>query len=306
MKTNLKKLKTIFLALLVMALWGSLFPCVKIGYKAFEIDSMDIPSILVFAGTRFSVCGIVICGIAFLKKDKIKSPKGKSIAIFILVGFFSIILHYAFTYIGLSLTDASKSALIKQIGSLIYVCFAFFFFKNETFNVWKIWGAIIGFLGIVVINFDADGVEFSLGDILLILASICTVVSGILSKKIIGENSPFWLTGISQFFGGIILMLIAFFCGAKMLTFNWENFAVFAYICFASMIAYVLWNYILKTSELSNMFIIKFSEPLFACFFGAILLNENIFQWQYLLAFVLIALGIIFGNTQKKEIKDEG
>jgi drug/metabolite transporter (DMT)-like permease len=39
-------------------------------------------------------------------------------------------LHYAFTYIGLSSTDSSKTALIKQLGSLIYVCFAFLFFKN--------------------------------------------------------------------------------------------------------------------------------------------------------------------------------
>ena len=49
------------------------------------------------------------------------------------------------------------------------------------------------------------------------------------------------------------------------------------------------------------MFIIKFAEPLFACIFGAILLKENIFQWQYLIAFVLISAGIVFGNKTKKE-----
>ncbi len=35
MKSKLAGFKTLLLALLVMALWGSLFPCVKIGYKAF-------------------------------------------------------------------------------------------------------------------------------------------------------------------------------------------------------------------------------------------------------------------------------
>ena len=40
------KLKTVILSLIVMALWGSLFPFIKIGYSAFSIDSTNIPSIL--------------------------------------------------------------------------------------------------------------------------------------------------------------------------------------------------------------------------------------------------------------------
>jgi len=48
------------------------------------------------------------------------------------------------------------------------------------------------------------------------------------------------------------------------------------------------------------MFIIKFAGPLFACVFGAVLLGENIFKIQYLVAFVLISLGIILGNKTEK------
>ena len=84
--------------------------------------------------------------------------------------------------------------------------------------------------------------------------------------------------------------------GAEMLHFTGRAVAVFAYICTASVISYTLWYYILKTCSLSNMFIIKFAEPLFACVFGAMLLGENIFKLQYLVAFVLISLGIIIGH----------
>ena len=41
--------KTVILSLLVMALWGSLFPMVKIGYDAFSIAADSIPDILMFA-----------------------------------------------------------------------------------------------------------------------------------------------------------------------------------------------------------------------------------------------------------------
>lgn len=306
MKSKLAGLKIIFLALIPMALWGSLFPMIKIGYKAFAIDGADIPSILMFAGTRFTVCGIFICAIAFLKKDKIKGPKLKSIALFLLIGLFSIILHYTFTYIGLSFTDSSKAAIIKQLGILLYVCFAFLFFKSEKFSVWKISGAIVGFVGIVAINFETDGISFSLGDVLLILSSFCTVIGNVLIKKIAHQHSTFWLTGISQLLGGIILMIVSLIIGANILAFNWGSLGVFVYICMASTFAYILWNYILKTSELSNMFIIKFTEPLFACLFGAILLNENIFQWQYLIAFILISVGIVLGNKTKRVERNDG
>ena len=86
-----------------------------------------------------------------------------------------------------------------------------------------------------------------------------------------------------------------------MLVFNLKPALVFLYICTASICAYVLYSYILRTSSLSKMFIIKFAEPLFACVFGAILLGENIFKLQYLAAFILISLGIILGNKSENK-----
>lgn len=283
-----------------MALWGSLFPAVKIGYRAFAISGTDVPTILMFAGTRFVICGALLSAIAIFKKDKLEAPKIRSVGAILLIGLFSIILHYAFTYVGLSSTDSSKTALIKQLGALVYVCFAFLFFKSEKFSIYKIVGAIVGFLGIIAINYSPDGISFSVGDILIVCASVCTVVSNVLSKKTLRGNSPFFVSGISQFFGGAVLMLAGLIMGANMLCFNWNSLGVFSYICTASMISYALWNYILKDNDLSIMFIIKFAEPLFACVFGAILLGEDIFKWQYLIAFVLISAGIVLGNKKAK------
>lgn len=298
MKSN--QLKLILLSLLVMALWGSLFPFVKIGYKVFEIDASNVAEILMFAGVRFAISGFVVILTAFIRKETLCESKGKAIGSILMVGFLSIVLHYAFTYIGLATTDSAKTALIKQLGALLYVCFAFLFIKDEKFSVLKILGALMGFSGIIAINISSAGIHFSAGDILIILASVCTVASSILGKKIVVKNSPFWVTGISQFMGGMILVLSAFILGADMLAFNIRSTLVFIYICTASTIAYVMWNYILRTANLSNMFIIKFAEPMFACIFGAILLGEDIFKIQYLMAFLLISLGIMIGNKSQK------
>ncbi len=300
MKSNLK---TVSLSLIVMALWGSLFPMVKIGYAAFNINSGSIPDILMFASVRFVISGLIVCIFSFFRKEKIASPKAKNILNIFIVGIFSIVLHYAFTYIGLSVTDSSKTALIKQVASLIYVCFAFLFFKEEKFSILKIIGAVIGFCGIIAINYTSEGVSFSIGDLIIIAASVCTVVSNIIVKKSADGSSSFWITGISQLTGGIVLFIAAIIMGGSFLQFNLKAILVFSYICIASISAYTLWYYILKTSDLSNMFIIKFAEPLFACIFGAILLGENILKIQYLLAFILISVGIVLGN--KSEGKNE-
>ena len=292
-------IKTISLALLVMALWGSLFTVIKIGYKAFDISSSSIPDIIMFASMRFIISGLVVCAFSFFRKEKIAAPKTKNIVNIIFVGLFSIVLHYMFTYVGLSTTDSSKTALIKQLGALIYVCFAFLFFKNEKFNVYKIIGALIGFGGIIAINFNPSGISFSTGDLLIIGASICTVIANVLAKKYVEGNSPFWITGISQFFGGIILYIVAVSMGAEMLTFTLKSTLVFTYICTASILGYTLWYYVLKSASLSKLFIIKFAEPLFACVCGAVLLGEDIFKLQYLWAFILISVGIVLGNKRE-------
>jgi len=294
-----KNLKTILLSLVVMALWGSLYPMVKVGYRVFDISSASVPNILLFAGMRFSICGAVVCGYSLLRKEKLPEPKKNSILTILLIGLFSIVLHYTCTYIGLSTTAGSKTALIKQLGALIYVCFAFLFFKNERFSVLKIVAAIIGFTGIIAINYDPKGISFSAGDILIIGASFCTVAANVINKKSAGEISAFWVTGISQLAGGIVLLAASLIMGADMLRFDFYSGVVFAYICIASVSSYTLWYYILKTNSLSKMLIIKFAEPLFACVFGAVLLGENIFRLQYAVAFVLISLGIILGNKSE-------
>ena len=300
-----KKVKTILLALLVMLLWGSLFPCVKIGYSAFNIDTSKVSNILMFAAMRFTFCGGLVTLYCVLNRKRTIMPTKKDIFNILLVGVFAIILHYAFTYIGLSLTDSSKTALLKQAGALIYICFAFCFFKDEKFSVYKILGAVIGFCGIITINFSSSKTIFSYGDFLILGASVCTVISNVISRKSSQKYSPLWITGISQLFGGLILFIVSLLIGGVLPQFTVAGALVFTYICAASITAYTLWYHILKTNELSKLFIIKFAEPLFACAFGAIFLGENIFRLQYLLAFILISTGIVLGHksNEKKAIK---
>lgn len=290
----MSKNKSIVYALLVMLLWGTLFPAVKLGYGAYNIVTTG--DILFFAGVRFTVCGALICLYSFITdKASYKDVKNAFIPV-LLSGLFAIILHYSFTYSALKLTDSSKTAILKQVGLLFYVCFSSLFFKDDKLTVKKLIGVLLGFVGIVAINTNTDGISFNIGDALIIAASFCTVFSNVISKKVFETVSPITSTGISQLFGGIVLLVIGNHMGGGM-DFAFDKSAfVMVYICFASIFSYCIWFTVVKYGELSKLFIVKFAEPVFACVFGAILLGENIFKVQYLLAFLLIASGIYVSN----------
>ena len=77
MKINFVDKKTsTLLCLAAMFFWGSLFPMIKIGYKAFAIDVNSPGSILLFAGLRFTVCGIILVSLTSFRNKSVSVPHG--------------------------------------------------------------------------------------------------------------------------------------------------------------------------------------------------------------------------------------
>ena len=292
------KRKTFLMTILVMLLWGSLFPLSKLAMQLCATSTTA--DILLFAGIRFVICGGAIC-LFTLGKDRASfAPAKGAIVPILLSGFFAIVLHYAFTYLGLGLTDSSKTALLKQIGPLLFVCFSFLFFREDRPTARKIIAACIGFMGIIALNFSGGKITFAIGDVFILAASVCSVSSNIINKKLFRTVAPVTATGLSQLTGGIILLAAGLLMGGKISFAAGGAIWVYATVCMFSIVSYCLWNLIVKQGQLSGLFIIKFAEPAFACIFGAILLGENIWKLQYLLAFLLICGGIYIANKTKK------
>lgn len=201
----------------------------------------------------------------------------------------------------LSVGEGSKSAIIKQVGFLFLSCFAFLFIKEDKFSVAKILSGILGFLGIVVTNFDGGSFSFAFGDAFLILASFCSVFATILSKKIVRKINPVHLVAYSQLFGGTVLCVVGLALGGRIAHININAVLAFAYICFASVTAYSLWNILIKYNDISKLSVIKFTEPLFAVVFSGILLGEEIFKLNYFIAFIIILAAILLANLKNSK-----
>ena len=67
------------LAVFCCLLWGSAFPCIKLGYQLFEIPSGDTASQILFAGVRFSLAGILTILAGSLIQKIFLVPKKESL-----------------------------------------------------------------------------------------------------------------------------------------------------------------------------------------------------------------------------------
>lgn len=296
----MNKYKNILYAILVMMLWGSLFPLVKMGYREFEIDTGYAPNIILFAGVRFVVCGFIITLFAKWKGKRMKLEK-REVGPVIAVGVLAVVLHYAFTYSGLAMTDSSITALVKQLGSFVFIPLSFLFFKEDKFSVKKLLGAVLGFGGIVVLNMTSTGFWLGFGELLIIMASLCGIIANVFGKNAMKTLDAIVMTGLSQLLGGAVLLIMAVLLGGHIGTVSASGIMVFCYICTASIIGYCLWYSLISKNNLSQLYIVKFLEPFFAAIFGMILLNEDILNVRFLLALLFTGAAIVISNWNRKK-----
>lgn len=119
-------------------------------------------------------------------------------------------------------------------------------------TVRKIIAAIVGFVGIIALNFSSSGFSFHIGDVLILCASFCTVFSNVISKKVFAKVAPLTATGISQLFGGVVLVAIGALMGGNVKFSMDSSLWIMAYICTASIVSYCIWFGIVKNGELSK------------------------------------------------------
>lgn len=292
-----KKLSIISI-FIVTFLWGSMYPVTKLAFSAYQVSG--VADSMLFAGIRFTVCGFAITLFAFFKDKKTFVPIKDSWLPLLVSGLLCVVIHYGLLYVGMQYTESSKTAILKQMGTLLYVCFSWLFFKDDKFSIKKIIGVVLGFVGVLAINFTGKGITFQIGDILIVLASLSLVFSNIVSKKVFAKVEPITATGVSQLAGGIVLLIVGFAMGGNIqFKLDW-SLLIMVYMCIASIIGYCLWYTVVKNSDLSNMFIMKFAEPVFSCIIAGIILHEDVLKLQYLVAFILIATGIVIVNLKAK------
>ncbi|MBD7911205.1 MULTISPECIES: DMT family transporter [Clostridium] len=291
----------ILLAILCTFLWGSAYPAIKLGYDVFGIGSDESFLKLIFAGYRFLIAGIILI---VIQKLMGKSIMPKSIGDFkkiTLLGAIYTLMQYVFLYIGMTNTTGVKSSILGSLGSFINIFLVHFIYMDDKLSRKKIIGCIIGFLSIIVLNFEIGtiGSSFNLmGDGLLIFSALMGSIGSIYNKNLVKTNDVFVITGWQLILGSLMLIIIGKSAGGNLPIISAESGILLLYMALISSVALVIWSTLYKYNKVGNITMYNFLTPIFGAILSAFLLGESIFEIKNLVALTLACIGIWIVNRK--------
>lgn len=289
-------------------LWGSAYPCVKIGYELFGIAGTDVASRLVFAGTRFTIAGImVVVGVSLAQRRALLPAKRDLSAIGILA-LFQTVLQYFFFYGGLSHAAGVTSSIIGAAAYFFAILFAALIFKTENLTRKAVIGCTIGFAGVVLVNLGGSGdaaFSFALnGEGFILLSSVAGAISTCFIAVLGRTHDSVLLSGWQFVTGGVVLLGCGLAMGGSLCPISpGPAFTLILYMGFISAMAYTLWSRLLAANPVSRVSIFGFMTPVFGAAMSAVLLGETnaVNPWFALIALALVSAGIVIVNRPNSQ-----
>lgn len=291
-------------ALLCCALWGSAFPCIKLGYRYFQIALDDTASQILFAGCRFALAGVLAIAIGSVLGKRLLLPRKSAWGKIAMLSLFQTIIQYVFFYVGLANTTGVKASIIEGVNVFIAILVASLLFHQEKLTARKLLGCAVGFAGVVLVNVTGSGLDMSFrftGEGFIFLSTIAYAFSSVFLKRYSKEEDPVMLSGWQFVFGGLILAVCGLLAGGRLTAVTGAGIAMLFYLAVVSAAAYSLWGILLKYNPVSRVTVFGFMNPVFGVLLSALLLQETeSLGVMSVAALILVCVGIYLVNFGKE------
>lgn len=291
----------VFFALSAAIAWGWAYPLIKIGFEEFGITSNMTGSKILFAGIRFCLAGGLILAIARTAGKSFKI-NGKSGVLYILAyALLNTSLHYAFFYIGLSHSEGARAAILNSMGVFLLVLLACLFFKSDKLTLRKLLGCVIGFVGVLTLNFNSrtqSGFTF-MGDGMIILNALCSAFAGLMTRGLGKWADVFVATGYSLAIGGVFLIIPGLILRGTLPNISFVGCVILLLLVMISTLGFALYNKLLSCNPVGKIAIYNSIIPVVGAVTSCLCLSEP-FYWKYIFAAGLATGGIYMINAAKK------
>ncbi len=289
------------LAVFCCALWGSAFPCIKIGYELFRIPAADVNTQILFAGCRFTLAGILVVSLGSLGSRRLLWPGKGSWPLVVKLSMCQTVLQYLFFYIGLANASGVKSSIIEGSNVFFSILVASLVFGQERFNRQKIVGCLMGFAGVVLVNWTKNGLDMNMklnGEGFILLSTVAYAFSSALIKEYSGRENPVVLSGYQFGVGGLVMIAWGVIGGGRLALVSISGLVMLLYLAFISAAAYTVWSLLLKSNPVSRVAVYGFMNPVFGVILSALFLGEQgqAFGGKTAAALGLVCLGIYVVN----------
>jgi drug/metabolite transporter (DMT)-like permease len=286
----------IFLVFLTFALWSTSFPIGK------SIVMVSTP--LFSTGARMILGGVILLTYLWFRDRKALRINKQQLIPILLLSLMAVYITNVLEFWGLKYLTSAKACFIYSLSPFITALLSYLKFGEKvTKRKWA--GLLIGFIGFLPILLSNSAAEELLGgvgfiswaELALVSATACAMYGWILLRQL-GKDlnmKPLMSNGSSMLIGGT-LALVHSFITEPWGPFPVTNISVFAYgilimTIISNVICYNLYGYLLKKYTATFLSFAGLTTPLFAAFFGWVILGEVI-NWNFLVSIGIISIGL--------------
>jgi len=241
-----------------------------------------------FAFLRYGLAALCFLPSVLLSKER-KRVKVRDLPMLMFLGFILVLAFNMLFYNALYYSSATSVSLIGStipILTLIVSIFAF----HHTPNRYQLLAFMLSFIGAVLVITEGkmgyDALQGSLGELLMVLASLCQVAYTMALKKVSNHYSLV-LVSFATFLSGILFVFpfvanSEFVRTIKILT--TEQWGILLAISlFGTALALYLYAYAIKHMGPTRANLVIFSSlPLFVLVLAYVALGEGVSAWQIL------------------------
>ncbi|SRR6056297_1283194 len=273
----------------VTVVWGISFLLTK--------NSLDFLETFNFLAVRF-IIAFFVSFLIFYKK--FKSIDKNTIKYGFLVGAV-LYVNYAFQTVGLNYTTVSKSAFITGMNVVLVPIFSTIIIKKIPERK-VIFSTIMAFVGLGLLTINGEINEINIGDVYTFISAVGFALYIILIGKYTKSVESIVFATIQIGVVGVLSLFTSFIVENPTLPTElvaWGNILFLSILCTSG--AFIVQNVAQRYTSPSHTALIFTGEPVFAAFFGYIILGE-LLSFRGTIGAILILTGMLIVEVNFKNL----
>ncbi|HEY6118764.1 MAG TPA: EamA family transporter [Pyrinomonadaceae bacterium] len=282
------KIKSRFVWLILCGIWGSTWLFIKLGLA-------DLPP-LTFAGIRFVIAAtILFCLIGVRRQPLPRKPA--DLRLLALTGVLSFSLNYGLIFWGEQYISSGLASLLQATIPAFGLVIAHFYLPGERMTAARVVGVLLGVAGVGVIfsnQLAVAGNRALAGSAAVVVSSISVAYSNVLLKAKGTNLDPAVVAAVQMVCGLVPLLVLGIPLEGNPFHYHWTSMAVVALFYLAivgSVLAFLLYYWLLHNMDVTNTMLIALVTPVFAVTLGMFVLGEAL-NWRTFAGGAMIMLGI--------------
>lgn len=278
------------LLVLLSLLWGGSFLCVGIAVQ-------ELPVLTIIA-LRVSLAALVLWGIALFSGHQL--PRGRKIwQAFLALGLLNNVIPFGLIVFGQQTIGAGLAAILNATTPLWTVLIAALFLADERFSKQKLFGVLLGLVGVIVmVGPDSlAGISRNLGAQLAVLgATLSYAFASVFGRRFAAAKISPLHTALGQVTASSFILVPL----ALMIDTPWASalpsqatiFAILGLAVLSTAGGYLLFFNILERAGATNVSLVTLLIPPSAIAMGMLFLEETL-QGIHFIGLALIILGLL-------------